>query len=61
MCQGLLGLGGMGIWKGSDVTQDMAQLQAQILAMSKALVEFTGTEAWAQSISSGLQSLNPVI
>ena len=40
------------IWKDHDITHDMAQLQAQISAMSKAHVESTDIEDLAQSISS---------
>ena len=40
------------IWKDNDITHDMAQLQAQISAMSKAHVESTDIEDLAQSISS---------
>ena len=39
----------------------MAQLQTQISAMSKACDGSTNLEDLAQSISLGLQSLNPII
>lgn len=48
------------IWKDNDITHDMAQLQAQISAVSKAHVESISIEDLTQSISSGLWSLNPV-
>ena len=48
------------IWKDNDITHDMAQLQAQISAVSKAHVESISIEDLAQSFSSGLWSLNPV-
>ena len=38
----------------------MAQLQTQIIAMSKAYDGSTNLEDLAQSISLGLQSLNPI-
>lgn len=50
----------LGIWKDNDITHDMAQLQAQISARSKAQVECTGIEDLAQSVSSVLLSLNMV-
>ena len=50
----------LGIWKDNDITPDMAQLQAQISAMSKAHVESISIEDLTQSISSGSWSLNPV-
>lgn len=50
----------LGIWKDNGITHDMAQLQAQISAMSKAHVESTDIEDLAQCISFGLWSLNPV-
>ena len=50
----------LGIWKDNDITADMAQLQAQIFAVSKGLVESAGMEDLAQFSSFGLWSLNPV-
>ena len=39
------------IWKDNDITHDMAQLQAQISAVSKAHVESTDIEDFPQCIS----------
>lgn len=50
----------LGIWEDNDFTHDMAQLQAQISALSKAHDQFTGLGDLAQTISSGLRSSSPV-
>ena len=42
------------IWKGNDITYDMANLQAQIFAVRKSHVESAGIEDLAQSINLGL-------
>lgn len=50
----------MGILNENDITHNIAQLQAQISAMSRAQVESPDIEDLSQSISFGLWSLNPI-